>query len=62
MNEHEKWLREQRLGNFIDNRPDFLNNCDCNGDNMEDVCKLDRCKHYEECRKYFQPLANALER
>jgi len=62
MTNHEEWLRKQNLGGFIDNRPAFLNSCDCNGDNMEDVCKPGRCVHYEECRKYFQPLADALER
>ena len=62
MEAHEKWLRDQNLGGFVDNKPDFLNSCDCNGDNMEDICKPDRCIHYEECQKYFQPLADALER
>lgn len=62
MNEHEEWLRKQNLGRFVDDRPAFLNSCDCDGNNMEDVCKPDRCAHYEERRKYFQPLADALER
>jgi len=62
MDEHERWLREHGLGKRLDNRPKFLNYCDCDGNNMEDVCRPSRCVYYEECQRYFGPFAEDLEK
>lgn len=62
MNDHEEWVREHGLGQDLDNRPEFLTRCDCDGDNMEDVCLPSRCEFYEECKRYFEPIAEKLEK
>jgi len=62
MEEHERWLREHGLGKAVDNKPKFLNCCDCDGNNMVDVCKPERCSHYNECQEYFKPMAEDLEK
>ncbi len=59
MEKHEKFLRSQGLGHFIDDMPDFLKDCDYD-DKKPELCQL--CPMKVECDKYFQPLAKALER
>ena len=62
MNDHERWLRENGPGKAVDSRPGFLDYCDCNGNNMDEVCKETRCSHFAECQEYFKPIASALEK
>lgn len=60
MDPHEKWLRDNGFGSMLDKRPEWRENCKCDGNNMDEVCPT--CVHTLDCAKFFQPLAEALER
>lgn len=42
--------------------PYFLQECGCNGNNMDTVCIQGVCSWYKECTEFFTPLAEDLER
>ena len=60
MNEHEKWIRDNGLGWWLDKpEPPFFSTCAATEDNTE-PCEV--CPHKEKCSEYFKPLTDALER
>ena len=62
MEAHEKYLRDNGFGYLLDSKTEFMKSCDCDGYNIEDVCKPERCRHYEECMEFRKPLTEFLEK
>jgi hypothetical protein len=54
-------MNANELQHHMDNRPSFLDTCECDGDNMKDVCLPGKCYHIEKCMDFFMPLADAFE-